>query len=244
MTPPFRLREVVDYRMQDLDTLENQLGVTFIDKSLLSLAFIHSSHLNENPGLLPECNERLEYLGDAVLDLAVAEDLYRRYPERQEGELTTLRSAIVRGDTLARVAERLDLGRHLVMGLGEQTSGGAERKTNLAAVFEALVGALFLDQGYGPARDFSLKVLADEVSDADNLAISRNAKSALQELVQGQGKTPPTYSIIDITGKDHDRTFTAQALVEGKVVGQGVGSRKADAEQAAAMQALQKLQSD
>lgn len=228
--------------MQDLDTLENQLGVTFGDKSLLSLAFIHSSHLNENPGPLPESNERLEYLGDALLGLAVAEDLYKRYPERQEGELTMLRSAVVRGDTLARVAERLGLGGHLVMGIGEQNSGGANRRTNLAAVFEALVGALFLDQGYEVARDFSLRVLADEVSDADNLAVSRNAKSALQELVQSQGKTPPTYGIIETTGEDHDRTYTAHVLVEGSVVGQGVGSRKADAEQAAAREALQKLQ--
>lgn len=229
--------------MQELDTLENRLGLKFSDKSLLSLAFIHSSHLNENPGLLPECNERLEYLGDALLDLAVAEDLYRRYPERQEGELTTLRSAIVRGDTLARVATRLDLGRYLVMGIGEQNSGGPERITNLAAVFEALVGALFLDQGYGPACDFSLRALADEISNADDQAVSKNAKSALQELVQSQGQTPPTYNIVEIAGKDHDRTFTAQVLVGGKVIGEGSGSRKANAEQAAARQALQKLRS-
>ncbi|MCH9037861.1 MAG: ribonuclease III [Chloroflexi bacterium] len=226
---------------QDLEALENHLGISFSDRSLLGLAFIHSSYLNENPGLLPESNERLEYLGDALLGLAVAEDLYRQYPERREGELTMLRSAIVRGDTLARVADGLDLGRHLVMGIGEQSSGGAERRTNLAAVLEALVGALFLDQGYAAARDFSLRVLAVEMSDADYLASSKNAKSELQELVQGQGKSPPTYSIISMAGKDHDRTFTAQALVEGEVVGRGVGSRKANAEQAAARQALQKL---
>ena len=229
--------------VDNLEDLEKKLGLSFTDKSLLSLAFIHSSYINENPGALPEPNERLEYLGDALLDLAVADDLYKRYPERQEGELTTLRSAIVRGDTLARVAQRMDLGRYLVMGVGEQGSGGAGRKTNLAAVFEALVGALFLDQGYGTAREFSLRALADEISNADAQAASKNAKSALQELVQGRGEAPPTYSIVGIAGKDHDRTFTAEVLIGGEVIAQGVGSRKANAEQAAASEALQKLQS-
>ena len=228
--------------MQDLDALENELGLSFSDQSLLELAFIHSSYLNENPGTLPECNERLEYLGDAVLDLAVAENLYQRYPDRQEGELTTLRSAIVRGDTLGRVAQRLDLGRYLVMGVGEQNSGGSQRPTNLAAVFEALVGALFLDQGYVVSQDFSLRVLKEEISNADNLAVSKDAKSALQEFAQGQGNPPPTYNIVKIEGQDHDRTFTAEAMISDKVVGQGQGSRKASAEQAAASQALQKLQ--
>ena len=228
--------------VDNLEDLEKKLGLSFTDKSLLTLAFIHSSYINENPGALPEPNERLEYLGDALLDLAVAEDLYKRYPERQEGELTTLRSAIVRGDTLARVAERLDLGRHLVMGAGEKSSGGAGRRTNLAAVFEALVGALFLDQGFGPARDFSLRVLDEEISNAEIQAVSKNAKSALQELVQGRGEAPPTYNIIGIAGEDHDRTFTAEVLIGREVVGRGVGSRKANAEQAAAVNALQKLQ--
>ena len=228
--------------MQDLDALENRLGLSFSDQSLLELAFVHSSYLNENPGALPECNERLEYLGDALLGLAVAEDLYRRNPELQEGELTMLRSAIVRGDTLARVAQRLDLGRYLVMGVGEQNGGGSERPTNLAAVFEALVGALFLDQGYGASRDFSLRVLKQEISNADNLAVSKNAKSALQELAQGQGNPPPTYNIVNVEGQDHNRTFTAEVMISDKVVGQGAGSRKASAEQAAASQALEKLQ--
>ncbi len=228
--------------MQDLDALENELGLSFSDQSLLEQAFVHSSYLNENPGALPECNERLEYLGDALLGLAVAEDLYQRYADRQEGELTMLRSAIVRGDTLARVAQRLDLGRYLVMGIGEQNSAGSQRPTNLAAVFEALVGALFLDQGYGVSRDFSLRVLKQEISNADNLAVSENAKSALQEFAQGQGNPPPTYNIIRVEGQDHDRTFTAEVMISNKVVGQGVGSRKASAEQAAASQAFQKLQ--
>ena len=230
--------------MVQADRLERDLGVSFRDRSLLELAFVHSSYLNENPEALPESNERLEFLGDALLGLAVAQDVYQRVPGGSEGDLTSLRSALVRGETLARVADSLQLGEYLIMGKGEEASGGRDRESNLAATFEALVGALFLDQGYGPARDFASRILSAEITTVASSGVSKNAKSLLQELVQERGEGPPSYRIVDVTGEDHDREFTAEVLVSGTVMGRGVGRRKALAEQEAAKSALEELVHD
>ena len=230
--------------MRHLDSLEESLGVFFKERSLLRLAFVHSSYLNENPGQFPQSNERLEFLGDALIGLATAEELYRRYPDRPEGELTAQRSALVQRETLARIAQSLDLGNQLLMGLGEEASGGRERPSNLEATFEALVGALFLDQGYQAARTFVLQALADELLEADQRDPPKNPKSLLQELVQGDGGDAPSYRIVEVTGEDHARQFTAEAVVSGNVVGRGTGPRKSNAEQEAARNALKALGHD
>ena len=224
-----------------LDSFEEALGVSFGDRDLLRTALVHSSVLNEDSGESSDSNERLEFLGDGLIGLVVAQELYQRYPDRAEGELTSMRSALVRGETLARVGSTLDLGRFLVMGKGEERNGGRDRASTLAAAFEALVGALFLDQGYEPARSFVLGALAQEISRVDHAAVPTSPKSLLQELLQGQGLDPPAYRITDITGDDHARTFTAEAVSEGKVVGRGTGTRKALAEQEAAAHALRSL---
>ena len=229
-------------RMTELKSLEKELGLSFSDKDLLKLAFVHSSYINENPGVLPESNERLEYLGDAILGLAVAHELYRRYPEKQEGDLTNLRSALVRGDTLAEVANTLRLGEFLLMGVGEDAGGGRERRSNLAAVFEALLGAILEDRGYEAAEAYVLKVLAIELDAVEDLGGVKNAKSALQELLQGRGMPPPTYQVVATTGREHTRTFTSEVLINGKVRGKGIGRRKALSEQEAAADALQALE--
>ncbi len=231
-------------RMSDLHSIEDELGVSFRDKDLLKLAFVHSSYINENPGVLPESNERLEYLGDAILGLAVAHELYRRYPTKQEGDLTNLRSALVRGDTLAEVADSLHLGGYLLMGVGEDAGGGRERRSNLAAAFEALVGAILEDRGYEAAEVFVLKVLARQLDTVEDLGGVKNAKSALQELLQGRGMLPPTYQVVAITGKDHTRSFTSEVLINGKVMGKGTGRRKAQSEQEAAAEALKNLKDE
>ena len=229
--------------MKNLDLLEEQLDIKFQDKELLRLAFVHSSYLNENPGALPEPNERLEFLGDALLDLVVGQDLYERYPERQEGDLTALRSALVRGETLAKFARTLGLGDYLLMGIGEEASGGRERESNLAAAFEAFVGAFFLDKGYEISRQFVLDMMSDELASITEHIAVKNPKSALQELVQGRGQSAPFYRIIDTSGKDHDRIFTAEVLVDGESLGQGQGRRKSTAEQEAASAALTAIES-
>ncbi len=230
--------------MEELDALEDKLGVKFRDRGLLQLALIHSSFLNENPGVYPESNERLEFLGDALLGVAVAYDLYQRHPERHEGELTAIRADIIKGESLAQAAKRLGLGQRIIMGKGEEANRGRERQRNLAGVFEALVGALFLDQGYEAARDFALRIVSDRIARATRRGIPKNPKSILQELMQGQGKPSPTYRVVQRTGQQHDLEFTVEALVGGAVMGRGTGRRKAIAEQEAARAAIRALESD
>ncbi len=227
--------------MGQLEELEAKLGVTFRQRGLLELALVHSSYINEFPGIVPESNERLEFLGDALLGLVMAHELYQRYPGRSEGELTSLRSALVQDEALARAARSLDLGRHLVMGRGEEASGGRERPSNLSGAFEALVGALLLDQGYEPARAFVLRALGREIAEVGQRGALQNPKSALQEALQGRKQPPPSYRIVEVSGKDHARTFTAEVLVSGQVMGRGTGRRKIDAEQEAAREALKAL---
>ena len=228
-------------KTRTLGSLEAALGVSFGDRELLRLALVHSSYLNENHDAFSEPNERLEFLGDALIGAVVANELYCRYSEWSEGRLTQARSALVRGDTLARVGKKLGLGHHLYMGRGEQAAGGRERPTNLADALEAVVGALFLDQGYEAARDWFLGVSAAELSTLEEGRLGTDPKSSLQELTQGKGQGVPSYRITEAAGEAHARQFTAEVSVDGRIVGQGAGARKHQAEQAAAAAALQKL---
>lgn len=227
--------------MSRLNSLENDLGISFKSKALLRLALVHRSFMNEKPAAAPESNERLEFLGDALVGLVVAHDLYERYPERTEGELTAVRSALVQGETLARIAESLRLGQYLSMGKGEQASGGRERPSNLATVFEALVGAIFLDQGYEAARAFVLAALTAEQSVVGLGKVPKSPKSLLQEVVQRDGAATPSYRVVEATGEDHAPCFTAEVAVAGEVLGKGKGRRKSHAETAAAREALRVL---
>ena len=229
-------------RMRDLDGLERRLGVTFRNKDLLRLALVHSSFPNENPGVFAESNERLEFLGDAVIGLAIAEHLFRRNPGWSEGELTQARSSLVSGETLAGVARGMDLGSHLYMGSGADQGGTRERRSTLAAGLEAVVGALFMDQGYAPARDFVTGTVLRQMDRSAVEGAPLNAKSALQEAAQSQGKATPSYRTEQSGGADHEPVFTAEVVVEGEVLGLGTGTRKADAEREAAAQALETLE--
>ena len=224
--------------MARLREFEEALGVRFRDSGLLRLALVHSSFLNENPDGALESNERLEYLGDAVLGMAVAEELYAANPGWPEGMLTQARAGLVQEATLAEAARGIGLGEMLRMGRGEEAGGGRERPTNLSAGLEAVVGAVFLDQGYEAAREVVLQVLGDRVSSLDEAAVSANPKSALQEAVQAEGLASPTYRIVHEEGADHDRLFVAEVTVGGEVAGRGEGKRKSMAEQAAAAEAL------
>ena len=220
---------------------ERKIGVQFRNPNLLKTALTHSSQLNENPEQNLECNERMEFLGDAILGSVIAEELYMRFPQQREGALTSMRSNIVRGGTLARAARRLDLGDHLLMGAGETATGGRGRVSNLSAAFEAVVGALFLDQGYEAAKSFCVHALNSEIASVHSSPQLRHPKSALQELVQGQRLPAPSYRIVQASGEDHSPTFTAEVIIDGTVSGTGIGRSKSIAEQEAAKAALECL---
>ena len=221
-----------------LANLQRALGVRFKDLALLEQALTHRSYLNEHPGEGVEDYERLEYLGDAFLGWVIANELYRRHPNFTEGDLTRGRAALVRGSTLTQIAKSFDAGAYLVMGSGEETTGGRERRDTLAAVVEALIGAVLLDKGEREAREFVLRWLGSKIDAMDPTGTPRDAKSALQEASQRTGMPIPLYELMREEGPSHSKTFEVRVLVDGKVLGHGKGRRKVDAEQAAAAQAL------
>lgn len=226
-----------------LRRIERALGVDFSDIGLLERAFVHSSFVAEFPGVFEESNERLEFLGDSVLDLVVAEELTRRYPGHPEGALTQMRASLVDKAALAGIGRRLGLGEWLVMGKGEAEIGGAERESNLANAFEALLGALFLDGGYGTAREYSLSAMSDELDAvADMESPPRHPKSLLHEAAMERGFLPPEYVELERSGPDHAPTFVAQAIVNGRPMGRGEGGSKREAEAKAASEAIRNLE--
>ncbi|NLD71670.1 MAG: ribonuclease III [Chloroflexi bacterium] len=222
----------------DVAGIEERLGLQFLKSGLLREALTHPSFLNEHPDHPVPDNQRLEFLGDAVLDLIVGEWLFRRYPEAPEGELTSVRAQIVRTETLASFAREIELGQHLRFGRGELSTGGNERIANLCAAFEAIVGAVYLDRGLEAARGWVEGFLDAHAAKIDAQVRWRDPKSRLQELVQGTERVTPSYRVIREAGPEHAKVFTAQVTVDGEVWGQGEGTTKQAAEQAAAAAAL------
>ncbi|HHX44518.1 MAG TPA: ribonuclease III [Chloroflexi bacterium] len=227
-----------DLSEQELADAQAAARLRMHDGALLREALTHPSYPNETPHIDIPDNQRLEFLGDALIDLLVAEWLYARYPDASEGELTGLRAQIVRTEGLASFALEIDLGRHLLLGRGEAASGGRERAANLCAAFEALAGALYLDQGIDAARRWLLTFLEQHATEIDGLRASKDAKSLLQEYTQSTVHITPTYRIVRDEGPDHAKVFTAQVLVGDEVWGEGTGSSKQAAEQLAAEEAL------
>jgi ribonuclease-3 len=230
--------------MPDIPTTETALNLEFTNKALLQRALTHRSYLNENPDYPLEDNERLEFLGDAVLDFITGEYLYHRFPEMAEGRLTNLRSALVRTERLAHYAVQLNLGEFLFLGRGEEDSGGRKRPAILCDAFEALIGALYLDQGIEAAQKFVQKIIEPSLveilaSDAD-----KDAKSQLQEIAQSHFQVTPTYRTIKEQGPDHAKEFTVEAVIGDKIYGVGEGFSKQSAAQAAAQRALDLLRQE
>lgn len=216
----------------------------FDDKSLLMRALVHRSYTNEHPEFLLEDNERLEFLGDAVLNFLTADYLYNRFPELPEGPLTSLRAALVRRATLARFALRFDLGDHLMMGVGEEATGGRGRPAILCAAFEALVGALYLDQGLDAVRRMLEPLIRPDVRRTIRDGSDRDHKSQLQELAQGLMRLTPKYRTVGSSGPDHEKEFTVQVSIGGTVYSQGRGRSKQEAAQHAARQAIELLEAE
>ena len=226
----------------NLADLEATLGFAFEDKSLLQRSLTHRSYLNENPHLPWLDNERLEFLGDAILGFVTAEYLYQHFPELKEGDLTSLRAALVRGETLAEYARQLDLGEYILISHGEEGAGARSRTALLAATFEAVVGAIYLEHGMEAARNLIVRVIGLRIQRIIHERLDRNAKSLLQELSQGRLKTTPAYQLVDATGPDHARLFTIQVLLGDRVYGTGQGRNKQAAEQEAARMAILELE--
>jgi len=225
----------------DLGALQEALGVSFHDLSLLEQAMVHSSYINENPGYGPFSNERLEFLGDAILDFIVAEKLYQDFPDLTEGEMTKLRSVLVRRDTLARVSRAIRLGDYLYLGKGEEASGGRHKSANLAGVLEAMLAAVFLDQGLTITRELVLKLFDEELQKVIRQGTEVDYKSQLQELIQSRYQSIPNYRLVEATGPDHDKRFTAEVVLGDTVLGKGSGKSKKRAETEAARSALEQL---
>jgi ribonuclease III len=227
--------------MVDWHACQNSLGVSSSHMSLLEQAFVHRSYLNENPLFALPSNERLEFLGDAVLGFVVAEKLYKEFPDLPEGVLTELRASLVRRDTLAELASALRLGDWLLLGQGEEANGGRSKPSNLANTMEALIGALYLEQGLARTRRFVLKQLKPYLERTKTGGIAPNYKTLLQELLQGERRPVPVYRVVEASGPDHDREFTAEILVDGEALGRGQGRSKKAAESQAARAAWEKL---
>lgn len=220
--------------------LAKRLGLRFSNLHLLVRALTHRSYVNENPDAV-EDNERMEFLGDAVLDFVVGAWVYNHFPEMQEGDLTRMRSALVRTDTLADFARLLDLGPALRLGRGELASGGRQRDNLLCATFEAVIGALYLDTGIPAVSAFMEPLLAGASADVIGQVELYDPKSTLQEWAQSNKLGTPRYTTIASSGPDHAKIFTVEVQVNGKIFGQGAGSSKQAAAQMAAHTALETL---
>jgi ribonuclease-3 len=221
--------------------LAARLGLTFRDLSLLSEALVHSSYPNEHPELELRSNERLEFLGDAVVSLVFSEAFFRRQPSDDEGLLTARRASIVSTRGLSRLAQRIDLGDELLLGQGADRANERQRDSILAAGLEAVVGAIYLELGLDTARDWLLAVAAPELAAEPPLVSLKSPKSRLQEQAYARTGRAPVYRVLSAAGPDHDKTYVVEALVGGVVVGRGQGGNRRDAETEAAAAALDLL---
>lgn len=228
--------------MSKLAALEKTLGVEFKNKDILHQALVHRSYLNENPGFALDHNERQEFLGDAVLELVVTDYLYHHY-NLPEGELTNLRAAVVKGEMLSRIAEELGLNDYLLLSRGERRDIGKARQYILANAVEAVIGAVYLDQGYDAAAKLIADRIITKLPEVIEQGLHIDSKSRFQELAQERFRITPTYKVIQENGLDHAKEFTVGVFVGRDKMGEGQGSSKQEAQQVAAQEALKKIES-
>lgn len=227
--------------MQRLKELEKKIGYTFQKKELLQKAMMHSSYTNEKHMKKQDCNERLEFLGDAVLELTTSEALFFDNPSMPEGELTKTRASIVCEPALAFVAKELMLGSYLLLGKGEEATGGRQRDSITSDAVEALIGAIYLDGGFASAKEFILRFI---LTDIEHKQLFYDSKTILQEIVQASHKEELGYRLVKEEGPDHNKHFVAEAYVGDRVIGQGEGRTKKGAEQEAAYRGILKLREE
>ncbi len=225
--------------MKDFSPFEKKLNLKFKNKDLLIQAFIHRSYLNENPDFYLSHNERLEFLGDAVLELVVTENLYKKYPDKAEGDLTNWRAALVNSKMLSRIAKELGFNDFLLLSKGESKELGKARKYILANTFEAIIGAAYLDIGYKSCKEFIEKYLIKELPEIIEKGLYKDSKSRFQEKSQEKTGITPTYKTLKDWGPDHDKHFVIGVFLENKLIAQGEGSSKQEAEEEAAKSGLE-----
>ena len=231
---------LTEQRQQELIQFESLLGVKFNDIELLNTALTHTSYANEKERQVPD-NEKSEFLGDAVLELSSSTYLYNNFTDLSEGELTKTRASIVCQDTLSRLARKLDIGKLLLLGRGEDANNGRERNSTLEDAFEAVIGAIYLDQGWEAAKDYVIRQLSLEFESAKDGSNRRDYKTTLQEIIQQMPPSKLTYIEINVSGPDHNRTFEYAVDIDGKIYGKGIGKSKKSAEQMAAKETLKRL---
>ncbi len=221
-----------------MNNLESRIGYSFKDAKLLEQAVTHRSYLNENPTSPVGHNERLEFLGDAVLELVVTEYLYEHYPQTSEGEMTNWRAALVNANTLSEITHEFDLNAHMLLSKGEQRDTGRARQYILANAMEALIGAIFLDGGYEPCKVFIGRFILTKLPDIIAKKLYRDPKSLLQEQAQEHVGVTPSYTVMEEWGPDHARQFKIGVYLGKQLAGEGQGQSKQDAQQSAAEDAL------
>jgi ribonuclease-3 len=221
--------------------LEKILGLEFKNKELLLNAITHRSYLNEHKEEAFDNNERLEFLGDAVLELIISDHLFHTYPDNPEGDLTSFRSAAVRTESLAEESRRMGIGEYLRMSKGEYESGGSDKDYLLANTYEAILGAIYKDQGYDVAKDFVFRTLVPKIKDIVENRLDIDCKTKIQELIQAKFKVTPTYEVIKEEGPDHDKKFVVGVMINDKVIGEGDGPSKQKAEENAASNGIKFL---
>ena len=225
--------------MPDFKTFQTKISYIFRNKGLIEQAFTHRSYLNENRQSGREHNERLEFLGDAVLELVVTEFLYQKYPEKAEGELTAVRAALVNTQSISSAAVALGMNEYLLLSRGEAKDTGRARQIILANAFEALIGAIYLDAGYEPAAKFIASQLFDRADDIVANRLWQDSKSRFQEVAQEKTNITPSYQMLQQTGPDHDKRFVVGVFLNSEKIASGEGRSKQEAEQAAAEKGLQ-----
>jgi len=231
---------LLNFLVSALEALQARLGYSFRDENRLRLALTHPSVAHEQ-GMAVQHNQRLEFLGDSVLQLVLTSELYEKFPAMGEGPLTKARAQMVNRRTLANRGSRLGLGDHLILGRGEDSSGGRERPSALADTFEALLGAIFLDGGFDTARDFILRQFREEFGELEVIPNLENPKGELQEILQSNSTEAPQYQLESVSGPDHDRLFESAVYHRGVELGRGKGKSKKDSESQAALAALDQL---
>jgi len=225
--------------VQDFSILEKKLNIKFKNKDFLIQAFVHRSYLNENPDFYLPHNERLEFLGDAVLELVVTEYLYQNYPKKSEGELTNWRAALVNSKELAKVSKNLEFNDFLLLSKGEAKETGKARQYILANTFEAFIGAVYLDQGYQACKNFIEEYLIKELPEIIEKGLYKDAKSRFQEEAQERLRITPTYKILEEWGPDHAKHFISGVFLGKQLIAKGEGSSKQESEEEAAKNALE-----